>query len=194
MKAFLNSRVVKKALYAAEETRRDDILRRVIPLLKNGKKIVDIGCGFCRVAEGLIQKGFSVTPVDVRDISIVPEITPVVYDGKTLPFKDKEFDYALIVTVLHHVKDQEELLLEVSRISQRMVIMEDVYEGGWQKVATYIMDSLLNLEFIGHPHTNRTDGEWKQLFQKHKMKVESSSIVPFWGIFRSALYVIQTPA
>jgi ubiquinone/menaquinone biosynthesis C-methylase UbiE len=194
MKSFLNSRVIKKTLYAAEKDRRDDILRRVVPLLTNGKKIVDIGCGFCRVAEGLIQRGFNVTPVDVRDISIVPSITPIVYDGKTLPFKDKEFDYALIVTVLHHVKDQEELLLEVSRIAKRIVIMEDVYEGESQRLATYIMDSLLNLEFVGHPHTNRTNEEWKWLFKKHKMKTESSSTVPFWGIFRSALYVVQTPA
>lgn len=193
MKAILNNWVIKKILYAAEKARRDDILQRVVPHLKNGTKLVDIGCGFCRVTEGLIQKDFEVTPVDVRDISIVPSITPIVYDGRTLPFKDKEFDYALIVTVLHHVKDQEELLREVSRIAKRIIIMEDIYEGDGQRVATYIMDSLLNLEFIGHPHTNRTDYEWKELFRKHKMKMESSSTVPFWGIFRSALYAVQTP-
>jgi len=42
--------------------------------------------------------------------------------------------------------------------------MEDVCERRLQRIATRTIDSLLNLEFFGHPHTNKSDSEWRRIF------------------------------
>jgi len=41
------------------------------------------------------------------------------YDGKSFPFKDKEFDYVICAHVLEHVEDVESFLSELFRVSKR---------------------------------------------------------------------------
>jgi SAM-dependent methyltransferase len=43
----------------------------------------------------------------------------VFYDGRTFPFKDKEFDYVICSHVLEHVPDVEGFLQEVFRVGHR---------------------------------------------------------------------------
>ncbi len=43
----------------------------------------------------------------------------VFYDGKTFPFKDKEFDYVICAHVLEHVPDVEGFLSEIFRVGKK---------------------------------------------------------------------------
>jgi len=47
----------------------------------------------------------------------------ILYNGKRLPFKDKTFDVVTCIEVLEHVEDYKSLLLEMARISKRLIFI-----------------------------------------------------------------------
>lgn len=93
--------------------------------------------------------------------------------------------------MLHHTASPENLLKEARRVARKIIVMEDVYTTVWQKYATYIMDSLVNLEFKGHPHSNKNDTQWREVFQRLGFEIKSVSICPFWKLFLSATYILE---
>ncbi|MCK4588275.1 class I SAM-dependent methyltransferase [Candidatus Woesebacteria bacterium] len=170
--------------------RTDNMVRLVSRYINEKDKILDIGCGVCDVAKNLVDSGFDVAALDVKDISIHKDITPVVYDGEKIPFENDFFDVAFLITVLHHIKEPEKLLREAKRVSKRIIIIEDIYESNFQKLLTYLMDSLINFEFIGHPHSNKSDKEWKKEFKKQGLKLLDFKKEPFWKYFLSGIYYL----
>ncbi|MCH7730132.1 class I SAM-dependent methyltransferase [Patescibacteria group bacterium] len=170
--------------------RTDNIVGVVNQYINKKDKILDIGCGACDVAKRLVDSGFDVTALDVKDFSIHKDITPVIYDGEKIPFGNDSFDVAFLITVLHHVKGPEKLLREAKRVSKRMIIIEDICESNFQKLLTYLMDSLINFEFIGHPHSNKSDKEWRKEFKKQGLKLLDSKKEPFWKYFLSGIYYL----
>lgn len=160
-------------------------------LVPNGK-ILDVGAGSCTHTKILQEKEFEVTPLDIRDYSIFETIHPILYDGKKIPFESKSFDTILFLTVLHHSKNFEELLKDAKRVAHRVIIIEDIYNGRLQKYFTFIMDSIVNLEFLRHPHSNQTDEEWRKIFKTLGFELEKSSTHHFWKFFTSALYILRS--
>lgn len=140
-------------------------LIHIAPFLPPAGRILDLGSGRGVVAGILRARGYDVTPLDVRDRSIDPRFRPVLYDGNRIPFEDNRFDCALLLTVLHHTPDPSSILREAARVAARIIVIEDVYSNTFQKYLTFFTDSLCNLEFFGHPHTNKTDGQWRMLFE-----------------------------
>lgn len=181
----------RKWIYKFGRSRAKNITTKILPFLKEGSSILDIGAGTCNVAELLTENNLSITPLDIADKSVVGNMRPIIYDGAKLPFKDDSFDTALLITVLHHTKDPESILKEARRVARRIIVMEDIYTSRTQKYATWAMDSVLNLEFLGHPHTNKTDSEWNEVFQKLGLKKQNQQTHPFWKFFLSATYVLD---
>lgn len=166
---------------------------RIFRLLPQGGAILDMGTGNGGLVRALRLRGVNLTSVDVKDISFFPEVKPVIYNGTTLPFPDQSFDCVTIVTVLHHTPDPEVLLREALRVSRsRIVIMEDIYRNPVQKHLTFFMDSLVNLEFAGHPHTNRNHAEWMETFQKLGLKVVHEEQFRTLGLFRQVVWALES--
>ena len=69
--------------------------------------------------------------------------------------------------------------------------MEEVYENQLRKYATFIWDSLTNLEFAGHPHSNKTDNEWRDLFSEQDLKVKSADYMTDFGFLKVVVYYLQ---
>ena len=65
---------------------------------------------------------------------------------------------------LHHTLDPERVLGETARVARRIIVMEDIVKNRAHQFATWGMDSLLNLEFSGQPHHNKSDEGWRNLF------------------------------
>lgn len=166
-------------------------LSRFEAYLQKGDRILDVGAGPAAVSYLLKMQGANVTPLDVQDLSLSEEITPVIYDGQVMPFDDRSFDAALLLTVLHHTPNVEEVLMEAKRVSRRLIVIEDIYENWMQKQVTFFTDSLMNLEFSGHPHSNKNGRDWKRLFASLGLRLIHSRTDRFFLIFKQATYVLE---
>ena len=153
------------------------MLREVKRSLDLGdKKVLDVGTGLGGVAYLLNKAGSKVTSVDINNVCLEKGVKVNIYDGKTLKFPDKSFDAGLLLFVLHHTPNPETVLKEVTRVSKRVVIMEDVFSNWLSKYWTFFIDSLGNLEFSGHPHTNKRDEVWRNLFRRLGYKLKEVRI------------------
>lgn len=189
--AIQSTSLTRKAALRIDHGRVVKHVTSLLPHLSGKKKILDLGCGFCSISHELMEKGFDVTPVDIKNASLYAHITPRLYDGNTLPFPDKYFDAAILVTVLHHIPDPLRVLREVKRVAREIIIIEDTYDNETQKYATYVMDCLTNMEFFGHPHTNRSDEGWEKAFKNLDMTLMNKKNGSFWSIFKSSLFHVK---
>ena len=160
--------------------------------LSPGENILDIGAGSCTMAAILSKKKYRITPLDIVDFSLVEEIKPILYDGKRFPFDDNSFNVSLLITVLHHTPHPEEIIKEATRVAKRIIIMEDIYLNSFHKYLTYFFDSLLNFEFLGHPHTNKNDSQWRLLFADLGLKIVGVKYSSRLLVFKHATYSLKT--
>ena len=155
-------------------------------------KIIDIGCGSGQFAFELQNKNHEVTAVDVKDKTNTKDIKPVIYDGMKLPFDDNQFDISMLITVMHHCPQPDSVFAEAVRVSKdKIFVLEDVYSNWIMKRLTWFMDSLMNLEFKGHPHTNKSESGWENLFKSHNLKLIHKKKVKILLIFTQVVYVLE---
>lgn len=141
------------------------------PFLKKSDRILDVGCGPCYFAESLMQQGHHVVPIDVVYSPFLTHIPRILYDGDSLPFADDAFDWAMIITVLHHTPDPASIIAESARVAKKLIIVEDVIWSEWHKYVTWGLDTLYNMEFSGHPHSNHTEAGWRDMFASLGLRV-----------------------
>ena len=182
---------LKRAIAKSIPKRVEIKIGHLLPHLTKEEKALDIGTGNGGICHALLAEGRNVQPLDIKDISFFPEVRPLIYDGTTLPFKDDSFDAALLITMLHHTPDPEAILMEALRVAPKLIIMEDIYTNVFQKHLTFFTDSLVNLEFEGHPHTNRNDAGWKQLFEALNLELISVEYRRTLVFFKQVVYVVR---
>jgi len=166
--------------------------KRLLPFLNKGEKLLEVGAGNGALLVLLGNEGMKMQSLDIADKSLFKEVNVTVYDGEKFPFSDKQFDVCQLITMLHHTTNAEELIREAKRVSNRIMVMEDIYESPFQKYITWFTDSVVNWEFYGHPHTNLTDLEWKQLFERNGLTVETVEYYRFLLLFKQVTYVLSS--
>lgn len=185
-KRFLTKLILPMWLWDAKQK-----FNRVSFFLKPEDKILEIGSGLGTVTHYFQQQGLQITPLDIQNLSAIANVTPIIYDGKKLPFADNTFDTVLLLTVLHHTTNPVSLILEAARVSGKIIIIEDIYVNLGQKYLTFWVDSLVNFEFVGHPHSNQTDANWKKIFHDLNLTISYSGSYEFLLFFRQAVYVLE---
>lgn len=172
------------------------VQRKIAPfvqVLKPYATVLDIGAGNGLVAEALIARGHRVTLLDVQAGAVLhPQLEAVVYDGEVIPYADQSYDYALLLTVLHHTQSPEAILEEAARVAKSVVIIEDIYRNKVQQYATYAMDWWVNLGYAPAPHTNKTDAGWKATFAAMGLSLVYTKQWRVLGVFRQVVYVVNT--
>ena len=154
--------------------------------------VLDIGTGSGSFANYLSKFGFKVSTVDVVDKTIHSQINPIIYNGRDLPFEDHSFEASMLITILHHCQDPDRVFAEAVRVSKhKIIVLEDVYSNWVMKQLTWWMDSLVNLEFKGHPHTNKSEAEWEALFEKHQLEVKKKTKTKVLAIFTQVMYHLE---
>ena len=153
---------------------------------------IEIGSGPGSVLSVMRRNNYTVEGLDIADQAFSEDLRPTVYDGELMPFSNNDFNTALLLTVLHHTRDPDAILREAARIAKRIVIIEDVYDNRFMEWLTKCFDSLMNLEFFGHPHSNRSDAEWLETFERLGLRAVHKSIYRVGGIFKQAVYVLET--
>jgi len=94
-----------------------------------GNKIIDIGCGTGRLLKMLSNSGYETTGID-KDKTAIDfckrnGVNVIEYDIEcgNLPFKDDEFDTAVLMHVIEHAEDPDKVINEASRISKNVVLI-----------------------------------------------------------------------
>ena len=162
------------------------------PWVSPQDKLLEVGSGPGSVLFEFRRAGFQIDAIDVTDTSYSASLRPELYDGEHMPYIEDAYDTALLLTVLHHTPQPDDILLETARVARRVIILEDVYDGAWQRKYSKVADSITNLEFFGHPHSNRSDAEWRQSFSRLNLKLLHAEVHPFAAFFKQALYVVET--
>jgi SAM-dependent methyltransferase len=89
-------------------------------------RALDVGCGPGTTDRHLAGRIGEVAGVDVSDAMVEraaaenPDVAYRVYDGRTLPFDEAEFDLVFAINVLHHVDppDRPGLVAEMARVTR----------------------------------------------------------------------------
>lgn len=169
--------------------------RRKLQLVRNwlgdSEKILEIGSGPGSVLLEFRRAGLTVDGLDIANGAYSADLSPTLYEGKIMPYDEGAYDTALLLTVLHHTADPDAILREASRIARRVIIIEDVFNSAWQRKYTKIADSLTNLEFFGHPHSNRSDAGWRKTFDRLGLSLIHGETHRFAAFFRQGVYVIE---
>jgi len=100
-----------------------------------------------------------------------------------MPFPDRTFDWSLLALVLHRTADPVTVLAEAARVAKRLIVFEGVIKNRWHSQFTGLYDNLVNLEFSGNPHNNKTESEWHSLFGRLGLRVQAKDRIWTNGLF-----------
>lgn len=179
--------------------------------------VLDLGCGTGHIGLRIFQSNYMAYELHFLDVQprgldlgqrlvatpCASRITELcqgnfsLYNGETIPYKEEQFDNVLIAFVLHHCKNSEWTLQEAIRVTKkggRIIILEDIPKTKKEARQNKVFDALVNLEFFGHPHENRTREEWEKLFSKYGLKEIAYDhwVSHLYGLpFPNAMFVLE---
>lgn len=184
---------IKNLVYQFLQPRGMFVVEKIIPFLPQNtdKRILDIGSGSCNVADILIKKRHNVTLLDIQNHSFVNSLSPTIYDGINIPFKNDQFDISLLLFVLHHTPRPESLLAEAKRVSKKIIVLEDIIKSKIHKHLTGALDAVMNLEFDKQPHSNKKNSEWLDIFSRYELNVLYSNFSNYGPTIRHAMYILE---
>lgn len=127
-------RNLKGGVYRRLEERT---IRKALPPLEPGSRILDAACGTGRITSLLLREGF--TPVGC-DISVpmmsvarrgLAQVAFLQSDAACLPFSDNSFDAVTCIGLLMHLDrdTRVKVLRELSRISRRPLVVQYCWTG-----------------------------------------------------------------
>ena len=169
----INSQNTKKSSLFARFMHRymrvkaNESFEHIKPYLKKSDKILDVGLGSGTLSCFLKNKNYNITGVDVVNLSLYSDIQPKLYNGKKLPYKDNEFDVALLISVLHHCGtnyENQKVLTEAMRVAKKVIFIEDSFRNELERKVVSITDQVANWEFWKHQYL--TNEEWFQFIHK----------------------------
>jgi ubiquinone/menaquinone biosynthesis C-methylase UbiE len=191
IKLLQKTKLIRRLICNVARIRARELVNRIQAYLKEDDRLLDVGSGTCNISEVLVRRGYEATPLDVRNLSFVDGMDPVIYDGTRMPFENEHFNKSLILTVLHHTPDPEQIILEAKRVSKSLVIIEDIYVNRFHKRVTFFFDSLMNPGYHRHPHTNKSDMEWKKTFENLGLTLVEAKYKYSFIVFKQATYYLE---
>jgi SAM-dependent methyltransferase len=126
-----------------------------------GVKVLDVATGGGHVARRLRAEGCTVVTVDPA-----PGMQPdVIARAEDMPFDDGSFDVVTCRIAPHHFEDVRKAVVEMARIAQRLVVIED---------NLYVDDDVEAAERLRDPTHVRcySEDEWKQMLTDAGLEVE----------------------
>ena len=186
---------LKKKLSSMYLDRANQIAPKIAPYLTGNN--LDVGCGTGAISKVLRDRFKKKTVLVDVDYNQMCDLYPVtIYDGKRLPFKDKQFSSSLLLTVLHHAQNHDALLEEVVRVTKNQVIvMEDVFNDLPSRIITFVGDCLVNFE-VHSPFRNHSKEDWLDIFRKKGLrviKIKEFELKCVGFPFKLAIFFLKVP-
>ncbi|MEO6396733.1 MAG: methyltransferase domain-containing protein [Devosia sp.] len=165
-----NSPTVRRRTYV--------LSRHLAAAIPDGGNVLDLGCGDGQIAYSLMKLR---PDLAIEGVDIVPRAKTLVpvrqYDGVTLPYGDKSFDYVTIVDVLHHTQDPVPVMREACRVARKGVVIKDHLREGFLAQATLVvMDWVGNFgDGVPMPCNFLSRSEWQQAFGLSGLQMVTSN-------------------
>ena len=138
----------------------EKLLNTMKELFAGCRAILDVGIGTGRFAEYFNDSGFNIVGVDVS-LSMMAKAREkrlrdlVQADAHHLPFRDRVFDGAIMIHVLHLVRDWVQVVHEIGRVTRKVIVAEVEGGEGFSPRQRYLE---LRQE-MGYPLDRFNDGE-----------------------------------
>jgi hypothetical protein len=142
--------------------------------------VIDYGAGDGQVTQLLHDElGVSIEGFDLRAYKSPNVSVPVhLFDGQAVPRESGSYEAGILTNVLHHEKDNERIICDLSRlVTKKLVIIETVPAGQTEeelekdKERTFMNDYLYNRLFhnadVPVPGTFETAQNWVSRFARH---------------------------
>jgi len=158
-----------------------EILR---PHIDSGR-VLSIGSGQGKI-ERLLKRNLG---VDIQGVEVTKYreqgIRTRLFDGKSLPFRDKSFDTTLFIYMLHHTENIEELISEAKRVTRKsIIILDHTYTNSFSRLMLKAYDYFANVPYrMPVPFNFLKIREWKTLFEKLNLGIEGASIPTALNVF-----------
>jgi SAM-dependent methyltransferase len=97
---------------------RCNYIKKSLQEAGNRKNLLDLGCGvkpYKYIYSTCVEKSVG---IDVAHSPHALESVDIIYDGKNIPFPNREFDIVLCTEVMEHVPDPVHFLSEINRVLQ----------------------------------------------------------------------------
>ena len=156
--------------------RREDVLARgIASILPSGvQSALDVGCGDGIIAHAVAEQtpGLQMQGVEVLDRKTC-RISYALFDGKTLPFPDRYFDFVELVDVLHHTENIEDLVGECARVSRGHVVIKDhIWSNRLDFAILRFMDWVGNRAYgVNLIYNYQKKSQWLQIFKRRGLEV-----------------------
>src|SRR2546425_8981614 len=141
-----------------------EIMKKLLDTMKetfaSSRTILDVGMGTGRFAQYLVDSGLNVVGIDVS-LAMMAKAREkrlrnlVQADAHHLPFRDSIFDGAIMIHVLHLVRDWVQVVGEVGRVTRKVIVAEVEGGEGFSSRSRYLE---LRRE-MGYPLDRFNDGE-----------------------------------
>ena len=112
---------------STREPATDAEISAISDALKGCETVLDVGVGTGRFAKPLSELGFHITGLDISSKMMLKAREKgvknlVLADVHEMPFRDKSFDAAIVIHILHIIADWPIVMRDVGRITKRNVI------------------------------------------------------------------------
>ncbi len=171
-------------------------------LLKKGGKILDLACGYGRLAIPLAAMGYSVDGIDITPIFVEKAMAEAtkrnlkvefrVGDMKNLPYADNSFDSVICMwnafSELAHDQDQVRVIGEIYRVLKKNGL--GIVEVRNHRSSGLIMENFID-GYEAMPSYNHTRGSMKRLMRLSGIDSYKVFIDDFGGRNRLLLEIVK---
>jgi SAM-dependent methyltransferase len=155
------------------------------PYITGVRSVLDIGTGTSipiHIFAGFFNN-ITFQTADIEDNRQRKELPFIIYDGITLPFRDKEFDVSVLNETLHHCEDPETVLKEAHRVAKAVFVVEHFPDPG-VKPEEIIEEEFSILRILGLDcgiYNPFNEDSLFNLFRETGLTIKNKFEVPYHG-------------
>ncbi len=169
-----------------QNTQAETIRHRVAASMIDSAKVLDIGCGDGLFLKILKNKGIAACGLDISTISVDKciaaglEASVSDFSANKLPYNDKEFAFAVMLDILEHLYNPDELLQEAARVADNIIISVPNFNSLAARIQVLLgLVPENNMPRQGHIYWFNYKN-LKQMINKHNLEIQEIKCNYIW--------------